>query len=118
MWDASRLEQVVTNLLSNAIKFGTGQPIEIRIHKSGNGAELAVTDHGIGIDPARQPFVFERFERAVSWANYGGLGLGLYITRWIVHAHGGRIRVESRLGAGATFIVELPVEADLKATLA
>jgi signal transduction histidine kinase len=107
-WDPSRLDQVVTNLLSNAAKFGAGKPIEIRIERLGAAARLAVIDHGIGIDPARQPHVFDRFERAVPSSRYGGLGLGLYIARSIVVAHGGTITVDSELGAGSTFTVTLP----------
>jgi signal transduction histidine kinase len=107
-WDPSRLDQVVTNLLSNAAKFGAGKPIEIRIEQLGAAARLAVTDHGIGIDPARRPYVFDRFERAVPSSRYGGLGLGLYIARSIVVAHGGTITVDSELGAGSTFTVTLP----------
>jgi predicted ATPase/signal transduction histidine kinase len=107
-WDPSRLDQVVTNLLTNAAKFGAGKPIEIRIEQRGGDARLTVTDHGIGIDPARRPYVFDRFERAVSSSSYGGLGLGLYIARSIVVAHGGTITVDSELGAGSTFTVTLP----------
>jgi signal transduction histidine kinase len=107
-WDRSRLDQVVTNLLSNAHKFGAGKPIEIALGGEGGAAWVRVRDHGIGVDPARQPFIFERFERAVPTKHYGGLGLGLYISRRIVEAHGGSIRVESRPGDGATFTVELP----------
>jgi signal transduction histidine kinase len=107
-WDPSRLEQVVTNLVTNAAKFGAGKPIEIRIERAGESARLSVTDHGIGIDPARLPHVFDRFERAVPSSSYGGLGLGLYIARSIVAAHGGTITIESRLGAGSTFTVNLP----------
>jgi signal transduction histidine kinase/tetratricopeptide (TPR) repeat protein len=110
-WDPSRLEQVVTNLLINAAKFGAGKPIEIRIDQLGAAARLTVTDHGIGIDPARQPYVFDRFERAVPSSRYGGLGLGLYIVRSIVVAHCGTITVDSELGAGATFTVTLPCAA-------
>ena len=106
-WDRSRLDQVVTNLLSNALKFGGGKPIDISLGGDGGAAWLAVRDHGIGVDPARQPYIFDRFERAVSSKHYGGLGLGLYITRRIVEAHGGSIRVDSRPGEGATFTVEL-----------
>jgi signal transduction histidine kinase len=111
MWDASRLEQVVTNLLANAIKFGPGRPIEIRARKLDGDAELVMRDHGIGIDPARLPHVFERFERAVPWTHYGGLGLGLYITRCIVQAHGGTVRAESTVGEGTTITVRLPCAA-------
>jgi signal transduction histidine kinase len=110
-WDPSRLEQVVTNLMTNAAKFGAGKPIEIRIERSGADAQLTVTDHGIGIDPARCRHVFDRFERAVPSSRYGGLGLGLYIARSIVVAHGGTITVESELGAGSTFTVTLPCSA-------
>ena len=78
-WDSSRLDQVVTNLVINAAKFGAGKPIEIRIERVGDAARLVVIDHGIGIDPARKAFVFDRFERAVPSSSYGGLGLGLYI---------------------------------------
>ena len=63
-WDAARLEQVVTNLLSNAIKFGSGRPIEVAVRARDGTAVLEVRDHGIGIEPARLPFVFDRFERA------------------------------------------------------
>ncbi len=107
-WDRSRLDQVVTNLLSNAMKFGSEKPIEISIGAEGGIARLVVTDRGIGISPARQARVFQRFERAAPAAHYGGLGLGLYISRRIVEAHRGSIRVESEPVAGSTFTVELP----------
>jgi signal transduction histidine kinase len=71
-------------------------------------ARLAVRDHGIGIAPEQRGRIFGRFERAVSERHYGGLGLGLYISRRIVEDHGGSIRCESQPGAGATFTIELP----------
>ncbi|WP_437978982.1 AAA family ATPase [Sorangium sp. So ce295] len=108
LWDGSRVDQIVSNLLANAIKFGAGNPVEISLGEEAGTARLSVRDHGIGIDPARQGQIFERFERAVSDRHYGGLGLGLYISRRIAEAHGGSIHVESALGAGATFVVELP----------
>jgi signal transduction histidine kinase len=107
-WDRSRLEQVVTNLLSNALKFGRGHPIEIRIRSTDDLVEMTVRDHGIGIEPGRRPFIFDRFARGVSAAQYGGLGLGLYIANTIVCAHRGHLRVESEPGCGATFIMTLP----------
>ncbi|AKV04351.1 Signal transduction histidine kinase CheA [Labilithrix luteola] len=107
-WDPSRLEEAIVNLLSNAMKFGARRPIEIRIGKTEGVARLAIKDHGIGIEPSQLPYVFERFERGVPLAHYGGLGLGLYIARWIVRAHGGTIDVESTPGKGASFIIELP----------
>lgn len=107
-WDRLRIEQIVTNLLTNALKYGAGQPIQITVEPSGAIVRLVVRDHGIGIAPHDVGRIFERFERAVSTRAYGGLGLGLYIVRQIVEAHGGSVRAESELGAGATFVVELP----------
>jgi signal transduction histidine kinase len=69
---------------------------------------LLVRDHGIGIAPERMEGLFQRFERAVSAKNYGGLGLGLYRVRRIVEAHGGMVTVDSVPGQGATFRVHLP----------
>ncbi len=108
-WDRARIEEVIGNLLANAVKFAPGSPIEISVTGDGDRARLAVRDHGIGIPPEDQARVFDRFERAVSSRNYGGLGLGLYITRRIVEAHGGSISLESTPGQGATFTVSLPV---------
>ncbi|OJT23995.1 hypothetical protein BO221_17810 [Archangium sp. Cb G35] len=108
VWDRTRLGQIVANLLSNAIKFGAGRPIELRVGNLGGRARLTVTDHGIGIEPSQRARIFGRFERAVSERHYGGLGLGLYISRGIAEAHGGNIQVESQPGQGATFTVELP----------
>jgi signal transduction histidine kinase len=108
-WDPSRLEQVLMNLLSNAMKYGAGGLVQVSVRRQGDRALLVVRDHGMGIAEADQARIFERFERAVSVRNFGGLGLGLYIARSIVAAHGGSVRVESKPGAGATFIVELPL---------
>jgi signal transduction histidine kinase len=108
-WDRVRVEQVVTNLLSNALKYGRGHPIEVTVAAGADGAHLFVRDHGIGIASSDQQRIFDRFERAVPVKHYGGLGLGLYITRTIVQAHGGDIRVDSEPGAGATFVVDLPL---------
>ncbi|HZA13486.1 MAG TPA: GAF domain-containing sensor histidine kinase, partial [Myxococcaceae bacterium] len=109
-WDRLRIEQVAANLLSNAAKYGAGKPIDVEVTHEGNAARLTVRDHGIGIPPDQQERIFERFERAAS-PNFGGLGLGLYIARQIIEAHGGTIRVKSSLGAGSTFSVELPLPA-------
>jgi PAS domain S-box-containing protein len=109
-WDRTRLEQVVTNLLLNASKFGAGKPIVLAVEGDEHHARVRVSDRGMGIAPEHQRRVFERFERAVSPQNFGGLGLGLYIARQIVEAHGGVIRVDSTPGEGATFTVEIPRE--------
>lgn len=108
-WDRLRLEQVLTNLLTNAMKYGAGRPIDVEVRRDGARAVLTVRDRGIGIPEADQERIFERFERAVERRRYGGLGLGLWICRSAVEVHGGRIRVESRPGEGATFVVELPI---------
>jgi signal transduction histidine kinase len=107
-WDPLRMGQVVVNLLANAAKYGAGKPVEIRYGAQDGRAFLHVHDHGIGVAEADQHHIFERFERAVSSQNYGGLGLGLYIVKRIVEAHGGTIRVESSPGSGARFLVDLP----------
>ena len=109
IWDRSRLDQVITNLLSNAVKFGNGKPIDICAELDTTWARLTVRDHGIGISPEDQAKIFERFEQAVSKRSYGGLGLGLWITRQIVDAHGGWIEVASEPGQGSTFRIELPL---------
>ena len=110
LWDRSRLEQVVTNLVSNALKYGAGKEIAIGVTCESGWTHLVVRDHGIGIAPESVARIFNRFERAVSANDYGGLGLGLFITRQIVEALGGSIAVTSEIGAGATFTVDLPLE--------
>lgn len=115
LWDAMRLDQVVSNLLANAIKYGCGRPIEVEVDGgagAGDGdrrATIRVRDQGIGIAPEDQPRIFERFERATSSHTVGGLGLGLWIVARIVEAHGGLIEVESSPGAGSLFTVSLPL---------
>lgn len=108
-WDRSRLDQVVTNLLSNACKFGEGKPIELETTVEGDRVRLVVRDQGRGIPADEIHRIFEPYERAVPAASFGGLGLGLFIVRSLVEAHGGTVRAESVLGQGATFTVELPL---------
>jgi signal transduction histidine kinase len=107
-WDRLRIEQVLTNLLVNAIKFGAGGQIEISVRGDVGSARLTVRDHGIGIAPEDQERIFARFEKASPVDNVGGLGLGLFICRQLIEAHGGTIDVESTPGFGSTFTVELP----------
>ncbi len=109
VWDPTRIDQVVTNLVSNAIKYGQGRAIEVTVERDGRIARLRVRDHGIGIPRDKQPYIFERFERAVSDRHYGGFGLGLWIVRRIVEASGGAIRCEPPDTQGSCFVVELPL---------
>ncbi len=113
--DPAQIEQVVASLLSNAIKYGAGKPIEVSVEPRAEVIRVAVRDHGVGIAPEEMGRIFGLFARAVSERRYGGLGLGLYIAKQIVDAHGGRIACSSELGAGTTFEVELPVGAAARA---
>jgi signal transduction histidine kinase len=99
---------VLDNLLSNALKYGERQPVEIAIEGDETTVRLTVRDHGIGIPPDAQERIFQRFERLVPVRHFGGFGLGLWIVRQIIEAHGGRVEVESRPEEGSTFTVELP----------
>jgi signal transduction histidine kinase len=107
-WDRGRLQKVVDVLLDNAVKFGNGAPIAVTV-RTDSVAELTVRDRGIGIASDRLSAIFDPFARAVPKEHFGGLGLGLYIAKAIVEAHGGSITVESRPGEGSTFVVRLPL---------
>jgi PAS domain S-box-containing protein len=106
--DRLRIEQVITNLLTNATRYAPGTLISIRVWGEARQVRLSIQDRGPGISVEDQKRIFSRFERAGS-TQAGGLGLGLYISRQLIEAHGGSIRVESELGKGARFIIELPV---------
>ncbi len=115
-WDRLRIEQVLTNLLSNALKYGVGCPISVRVDREEDQAILQVRDRGPGIAPETRERIFQRFGRAGPVAHYGGLGLGLYLARQAIEAHGGNIRVENEASPGAAFTVLLPLQtADLRA---
>lgn len=109
--DRFRIEQVLSNLFSNAVKYGNGKPIQVRVEQEGDGkTRIVVEDQGIGIPSENQERIFRRFERAVSARKISGLGLGLYISKYIVEAHGGTIQVESLPGSGTRFSVLLPAD--------
>jgi PAS domain S-box-containing protein len=107
-WDRFRLDQVFSNLLTNALKYGRGKPVQVDVAEVDGQAVVHVRDQGIGISPEDQGRIFGRFERAASADNYGGFGLGLWISRELVEAMQGEIRVESAPGRGSAFAVYLP----------
>jgi PAS domain S-box-containing protein len=109
-WDPDRLGQVLDNLLGNAVKYSPpcGE-IVVRVTAAQGEARLSVTDQGPGIPSEVLPHLFERFYRGEHHAGDAGLGLGLYISRMLVEAHGGRIGVRSALGSGSTFTIVLPL---------
>ena len=110
-WDRLRLEQVLTNLLDNAMKYAPGSSVEVTVEARGGEAVLTVRDSGPGISRESQTRIFQQYERAAEAHVFGGLGLGLWITRQIIEAHGGSITVESEPGAGSKFTVQLPTDA-------
>ena len=107
--DQGRLEQVMVNLISNAIKFGHGKPVLVSVTATAGWARVSVRDQGIGIAPQDHRRIFERFQRAASSRNYGGLGLGLWVSNRLVEEMQGSLTVDSHAGEGATFTVELPL---------
>jgi signal transduction histidine kinase len=117
--DQLRIEQVITNLVSNAIKYSpAGGPVEIALEFSDDELELSVTDHGVGISEEDRARVFDPFRRVgLSKDSVPGVGLGLFVVRKLVLAHGGTIDVESERGVGSTFRVKLPLAGKREAEL-
>ena len=115
--DSEKLEQVVTNLVDNAIKFSRkGDIVVITAGTQNNSLLVQVIDHGRGIPAGAIPLLFQKFYKvhgSMPWAG-SGTGLGLYIVKQIVEAHGGEIWVESKLGEGSTFSFSLPLNGDHK----
>nr|MBI2905502.1 sensor histidine kinase [Chloroflexota bacterium] len=116
--DRDKLKQVLLNLVSNGIKYTpAGGKITLGLACVNGWARFTVADTGVGIPPEDLPHVFERFYRvdksrtraAGNGTAPGGAGLGLSIARWIAQAHGGRLEVSSRLGAGSVFSLWLPL---------
>jgi signal transduction histidine kinase len=107
--DPLRIEQVVTNLLSNAIKYSPdGGAIDVSLSNASDGVHLVVRDHGIGIPPERRARLFDRFYQAHGEGHFGGLGLGLFISRQIVELHGGTLEADFPADGGTRFRVSLP----------
>jgi heavy metal sensor kinase len=110
--DRARLKQVIVNLVDNAIKYThSGGLVGVKVFTSNGHAVIEVNDNGAGIPPEALPHIFERFYRVdkARSRQMGGAGLGLSITKAIVTAHGGQVRVESVEGKGSRFLIELPV---------
>jgi len=107
-WDATRLSQVVANLVSNAIKYGEAKPVNISVAAEESIVKLKVCDQGPGIPQRHRERIFRRFERIPRTDGPSGLGLGLYIVRQIVQAHGGKVELDSDPTCGAVFTVTLP----------
>ena len=109
-YDRDRVFRVLSNLIHNAIAFTpAGGSIHLRVFRNGSDAVVAVADTGVGISSGDLITVFDRF-RHVRHTDGTGVGLGLYVSRWIIEAHGGRIWAESQVGRGSTFFFTLPAE--------
>jgi two-component system, OmpR family, phosphate regulon sensor histidine kinase PhoR len=111
--DPERIERVLTNLITNALKYSPSpKPVVVGVEQTNGEAVVSVADQGAGISPEELPRLFQRFTRGREGpkSDVAGLGLGLYIARLMVEAHGGRIRAESDLGKGSTFSFSLPLE--------
>ncbi len=111
--DPVRISQVIVNLFTNAIKYGDGKPVDVYCDAIDESrVQIRVCDQGIGISPEDCLKIFERYERVSGSEGKSGFGLGLYISRQIVEAHGGHVSVDSKMGVGSTFSVVLPVLSD------
>ncbi|MEJ2699505.1 MAG: PAS domain S-box protein [Desulfuromonadales bacterium] len=108
--DPESLERILTNLITNALKYSSPEsPVQVAAEIAGEEVRVTVRDRGMGISPEDQPYLFERFFRTKDAGQKRGIGLGLYITRRLVEAHGGRVWVESEPGKGSTFTFTIPL---------
>jgi PAS domain S-box-containing protein len=108
--DEARLERILMNLFTNAKKYSApATPIDVHAHLEGETLAISVSDHGPGIHPDDRLHLFDRFYRAQGERHAEGIGLGLYITKLLVEAHGGQIWVTSEVGVGSTFTFTLPI---------
>jgi signal transduction histidine kinase len=111
-WDLLRLKSVIISLISNAIQYGEGKPIDVDVDVRSGQARLTITDRGVGLSAEEQERILRRFERPAVRQHLSGLGLGLWVAREIIVAHGGTITVASKPGSGSTFTVLLPLAQD------
>jgi signal transduction histidine kinase len=112
-WDPARIGRALDELLDNAIKFGAAAPIALVLRRDGSDAVVTVRDHGPGVPAERIPAIFSPFERAVSKEHFGGLGLGLFVAKAIVEAHGGTLEAACHplQSSGTTFTMRMPLTA-------
>jgi PAS domain S-box-containing protein len=109
-WDRDRLGQILDNLIGNAIKYSPqDDEIAVQVEANDHEGHVRIVDHGVGIAADVLPRLFERFYQGQKPGLSSGLGLGLYIARMLVEAHGGRILAESEPGQGSTFTISLPL---------
>ena len=109
--DSQRLRQVMFNLLGNAIKFNNKRgSVNVKAEVRNNDLLVQITDQGVGITRDAIPYIFDKYYKAENTASAGGLGLGLYISKQIIEAHGGEIWAESTEGTGSTFSFTLPLK--------
>jgi PAS domain S-box-containing protein len=108
-WDRQRIGQVINILLNNSLSYAGGHPVIVTLKTFDNNVQIEVKDEGVGIAKENIDKIFDRFERMVDANEVSGMGLGLYIAREIVLAHKGKIWVDSELGKGSTFFVNLPL---------
>lgn len=117
--DPRRVRQILANLLSNAVKFTPANgKVVLRVRREQNDAVFQIEDTGIGIAPAAQPLLFEKFQQleSVRQREHQGTGLGLALTKQLVELHGGSIKVSSKVGIGSIFTVRLPLQRSSAAT--
>ena len=109
MWDKIRIGEVFSNILSNALKYGKGKPIIVVAKKGKSKVTVEIKDKGIGISKDEMGQIFELFRRTKVAIEYKGMGVGLYISRQIIEAHGGKLTVKSKEMKGSTFTITLPL---------
>jgi signal transduction histidine kinase len=107
-WDKFRIQQVLNNLLTNSIRYGNKKHVEVRLLVDNGNILIKVKDFGIGIGEGDLSRIFEKYERAIDANSISGLGLGLYISKEIVHYHHGDINVQSQLNEGSEFTIAIP----------
>jgi signal transduction histidine kinase len=118
MGDPTRLAQVFDNLISNAVKYAPGSKVSINLSTEDGAARILFSDFGPGIPPSHLSNIFSRFYRVPSQnRSVRGTGLGLFICRRIINAHGGEIKAISNLGEGTTFQILIPLDKQDKPTL-